>query len=72
MAFAPVSFRGRINELDALIASFNAVLQYDKWQVVREDDVISLKKIDKVKIEEFVNPNNDSVLITEDDFLKHT
>lgn len=49
MAFAPVSFRGRINELDALIASFNAVLQYDKWQVVREDDVISLKKITSTK-----------------------
>ena len=52
MAFAPVSFRGRINELDALITYFNETLQFDKWQVVREEDVIRLKKIDKVIIEE--------------------
>lgn len=70
MTFAPVNFRERINDLDALIASFNSVLQFDKWQVVREEDAISLKKIDKVKIEEFVNSNNDSGSITEDDFLK--
>ena len=44
MAFAPVSFRGRINELDALITYFNETLQFDKWQVVREEDVIRLKK----------------------------
>ncbi len=45
MAFAPVSFRGRINELDALITYFNETLQFDKWQVVREEDVIRLKKL---------------------------
>lgn len=70
MAFAPVSFRGRINELDALITYFNKTLQFDKWQVVREEDVIRLKKIDKVIIEEVDNSNNGDVLITEDDFLK--
>ena len=70
MAFAPVSFRGRINELDALITYFNETLQFDKWQVVREEDVIRLKKNDKVIIEEVDNSSNGDVLITEDDFLK--
>ncbi|MBT4162851.1 MAG: hypothetical protein HOC70_13775 [Gammaproteobacteria bacterium] len=50
--FAPVSFIGRFNELDAHIKDFNQYLTFDKWRVVREGAELSFKKLDKIEIDQ--------------------
>jgi len=49
--FAVVNFIGRIGYLDELISRFNQYLAFDRWQVVRDNDEITFKKIDKVIVE---------------------
>lgn len=49
--FAVVNYIGRIAELDALIADFNQYLAFDKWSVVRDNDTITFKRIDKVIVD---------------------
>lgn len=67
--FAVINFIGRIPELDDLIADFNQYLAFDKWKVIRENDVITFKRLDKVVIDSGVQP---SANIKEEDFLKQT
>ena len=43
--FAVVNYIGRINELDTLIADFNQYLAFDKWKMIRDNDVIKFQKI---------------------------
>ncbi len=67
--FAVVNYVGRIAELDDLIADFNQYLAFDKWSVVRENDLITFKRLDKVIIDE--SPKYAEVL-KEEEFLKLT
>ena len=67
-AFAVVNFIGRIEELDKLISHFNQYLAFDKWQVVRDNDEITFKKLDKVIVE----PDKPNADIDEATFLKMT
>lgn len=48
--FAVADFIEEIPLLDNLIADFNKYLVLDKWQVVRNNDVITFKRLDKVII----------------------
>lgn len=48
--FAVADFIAEIPLLDNLIADFNKYLALDKWQVVRNNDVITFKRLDKVII----------------------
>lgn len=64
-AFAVVDFIGRINYLDGLIADFNQYLAFDKWKVVRDNEIITFKRLDKVIIDSDEKPSSD-----EEVFLK--
>lgn len=66
-AFAVVNYVGRISELDDLIADFNQYLAFDKWSVIRENDLITFKRLEKVIIDE--SPKYMEVL-KEEEFLK--
>lgn len=66
--FAVVNFIGRIGDLDKLISYFNQYLVLDKWQVVRNNDEITFKRLDKVIVE----PEKTNVDIDESTFLKMT
>ena len=64
--FAVVDYIGKIDQLDAEIADFNQYLAFDKWQVVRDNDVITFKRQDKVIID---NPRANAI-DSEEAFLK--
>ena len=66
--FAVVNFIGRIGELDKLILYFNQYLAFDKWQVVRNNDEITFKRLDRVIVE----PEKTNADIDEATFLKMT
>jgi hypothetical protein len=68
-AFAVFNYIGRISELDALIADFNQYMAFDKWEVVRDNDTIKFRKLDKVVVE--ASKRNASEM-QEDEFLKQT
>lgn len=68
MAFAVIDFVGKIDELDRLIVDFNQYLAFDKWSVVRDNEQIIIKKVDKV----IINDGNRQSELKEDDFLKLT
>ena len=40
------------SELDDLIADFNQYLAFDKWSVIRENDLITFKRLEKVIIDD--------------------
>lgn len=67
--FAVVNFIGRIAELDALITDFNQYLAFDKWSVVRDNDTITFKRLDKVIVDSGKSTTTD---VKEDEFLKMT
>lgn len=67
--FAVVDYIGRVDELDALIADFNQYMAFDKWSVVRENDTIIFKKLDKVVVD---SGKKNSAELKEDEFLKMT
>ncbi len=69
MTFSVVDHVERIEELDESIKLFNKYLAFDKWRVVRDNDVITFKKLNKVVIEQ---PKPDDTLSEEDIFLKQT
>ncbi|QIJ88295.1 hypothetical protein C7H62_0486 [Mesoflavibacter sp. HG96] len=62
--FNPVNFIGKISELDNYIKDFNQYLAFDKWQVIRDETVITFRKSDKVKL------HDDKVEEKADDFLE--
>jgi hypothetical protein len=65
--FAVFNFVGQIEILDALIAEFNQYMVFDKWAIVRDNDTITFRKLDKV----IVNASKTNrTEIKEDEFLK--
>ncbi len=56
--FAVINYIGRISELDALIADFNQYLAFDKWSVIRDNNEITFKRLDKIIIDETTKNNN--------------
>ncbi len=69
-AFAVVNYIGRIPELDAIIADFNQYLAFDKWAVVRNNDIITFKRLDKVIVNE--TGKKMGFELKEDEFLRLT
>ena len=67
--FAVFNYIGRIAELDTLLADFNQYMAFDKWSVVRDNDTITFKKLDKVVVE---SGKGNPAEIKEDEFLKMT
>lgn len=65
--FAVPNFIGRIDILDSLIADLNQYIAFDKWAVVRNNDVITFKKLDKVVVE---TPKSENMEDKEDEFLR--
>ena len=69
MTFAVIDFVGEIDTLDQLIAQFNQYMAFDKWQVIRDNEIISFKRLDKIVISK---SQRESSEIQEVDFLKQT
>lgn len=69
-AFAVVNYIGRIPELDAIIADFNQYLAFDKWSVVRNNDTITFKRLEKVIVDETSKKMGSEM--KEDEFLRLT
>lgn len=69
MTFSVVDHVERIKELDESIELFNKYWAFDKWQVIRDNDIITFKRLDKVVVEQ---PKPDSIVSDEDIFLKQT
>lgn len=67
--FAVFNYVGRVSELDALIADFNQYMAFDKWSVIRDNDTIRFKRLEKVVVD---SGNNAIADIKVDDFLKMT
>lgn len=65
--FAVINYIDRIDQLDSYIANFNKYLAFDKWKVIRNNDLITFKKLDKVIIE---TPKKEET-VTESEFLSH-
>lgn len=66
--FAVVEYIGRIDQLDALIKDFNQYLAFDKWEVIRDNDIISFRKRDKV----IVDSPKTAEATSEDEFLRQS
>ena len=64
--FAVINYIDRIDVLDSLIADFNKYLVFDKWRVVRDNETISIERLEKVIIEDSTSKH----LNKEDEFLK--
>lgn len=58
-AFCVRDYVGKISQLDSMIADFNQHLVFDKWQVVRKDDVISFRKLDRVVVDDECAPSKE-------------
>ena len=67
--FSVIDYVGRIDQLDALIAHFNQYLAFDKWQVVRDNDVITFCRKEKIIVE---SPQKNMAEENEDAFLSRT
>ena len=67
MAFAVIDFVGKVDELDQLIEKFNQYMAFDKWKVIRDNDIITFKRLDKVIIPK---SGKTSSPMQEEDFLK--
>jgi hypothetical protein len=66
--FAVVDYIGRVDQLDALIADFNQYLAFDKWEVIRANDIITFKRHDRV----IVDGQKKVSFLNEDEFLRRT
>lgn len=64
-AFAVVDFVNEISLLDQLIADFNKYLAFDRWQVVRDNDTITFKKVDKVVVQKTGREENGEAISRE-------
>lgn len=67
-AFAVNDFIEDIDYLDSLIKKFNKYLAFDKWQVVRNNDEITFKHLDRVIVDA---PKKEEV-VSEHEFLNIT
>lgn len=68
MAFAVIDFVGKIDELDNLIYRFNQYLAFDKWEIIRDNDIITFRRRDRVIIESTKKHSP----MNEDEFLRRT
>lgn len=68
MAFAVVDFVGKIDELDSLIADFNQYLVFDKWEVIRDNYIITFRRRDRIIAES----TKKDFSMSEDEFLRRT
>ena len=68
MTFAVIDFVGEIDTLDQLIAQFNQYMAFDKWQVIRDNEIISFKRLDKIVISKSQRESSE----IQEDFLKQT
>lgn len=66
--FAVVDYIERIDYLDKQIDHFNQYLAFDTWEVVRDNNVITLKKHDRV----IVDSSKKQTIETADEFLSQT
>lgn len=64
--FTVIDYVDRISELDAKIELFNRYMAFDKWKVVRNNDEITFKRLDKVVVED----GTKKIANDENDFLK--
>ena len=69
MAFAVVDYIGRIDYLDKQIDDFNQYLAFDKWKVIRNNDEITFKRLDKIVVDAHTDKKAG---VSEDEFLKKT
>lgn len=67
MTFAVIDFIGEIDTLDRLITQFNQYMTFDKWQVIRDNEIITFKQLDKIVISK---SQRESMEIREEDFLR--
>ena len=67
--FAPINYVRRIQQLDKMISEFNQYLAFDKWKIIRENDIISFRRLDRVIIDEEPKPVCE---MQDTDFLKVT
>lgn len=67
--FAVVNYIEHIPELDALIDKFNQYLTFDKWLIIRDNDQIVFKKLDRVVVDTKLHNTVDT---GETNFLKRT
>ena len=65
--FAVINYVGRIEQLDSYIAQFNQYLAFDKWKIIRDNDTITFKRLDRVIVD---TPKKEEAS-TESDFLAH-
>lgn len=65
--FSVINYVDRIEELDDLIKDFNQYLAFDKWSLVRDNDRILFKRLNKVIIE---SKNNVDTELRESEFLE--
>lgn len=63
--FAVVEYINRIDQLDALIADFNQYLAFDKWKLIRDNEIITFKKCDKIIVEKpkFVDETSEDAFL---------
>lgn len=68
-AFAVIDHIENISDLDETIKHFNKYLAFDKWQVVRNNDIITFKRLERVVVDPV---DNSSTKTDEDAFLNKT
>lgn len=61
---APVNFIGRFQDLDKHVAEFNQYLTFDKWTLVRDQAELSLKKLDKIIIDDVEGKDNENEFLS--------
>ena len=64
--FAVNNYIGRIDYLDSLISEFNQYLAFDKLKVVRDNEKILIKKLDRI----IISSNKEQSNISEKEFLQ--
>lgn len=67
-AFAVTDYIGRVDQLDAKITDFNQYLAFDKWVLIRDNDLITFKRRDRVIVESSLRIEETS----EDAFLRQS
>jgi len=67
--FSVINFVGRISYLDSLIDSLNQYMAFDKWMIIRDNNIITFKQLDEI----IINTGNAKLTeLKENDFLKQS
>lgn len=67
MTFDVIDFINNIDELDRLIQHFNQYLAFDRWQIVRDNDTITIVKVAQLVID---SNHKISLELKEENFLR--